>query len=106
MADLPKSIRVGYRDYTIEDWPVHKSSGEGKIGSCDRDNAVIKICTAYGPAQSAECLLHEVFHAAYYMGVLDPGDNEERTVSVLGNIMTQVWRDNPEFVAFMSESLT
>lgn len=54
----------------------------------------------------AEVLLHEVLHCAFWFGCIEDKDDEERTVSILSNVMAQVWRDNPDFVAFMSKCLT
>ena len=106
MAELPKSIRVGYRDYTVEEWPANLASVSNRWGECDRRNLGIRIQQDLLPAMRAEVLLHEVIHAAYEMGALDEKDGEERIACVLGNQLTQVWRDNPELIAFMSESLT
>jgi len=103
---LPKSIRVGYRDYAIESWVPALASAAGRWGECDRMNMVIRIRDDLLPSVTAEVLLHEVIHAAYQMGALDSDDKEERVVEVLGNQLAQVWRDNPEFVVFMSEALS
>lgn len=105
MAELPKSLRIGYRDYTVEWWPTRQADQEGKLGLCNRDEATIKIAEGYDSFLTAEVLLHEVLHAAYHMGCIDPSADEEKTVSILGNQMTQIWRDNPDFVTFMSDSL-
>lgn len=105
MADMPKSIRVGYREYTVEDWPSNQASAGGRWGECDRMNLVIRVRTDLAPSVRAEVLLHEVIHTAYYNAVLQKDDDEERVVETLGNQLTQIWRDNPEFVAFMSASL-
>jgi len=103
--NLPKSIRVGYRDYAVEDWPVALANANARWGECDRLNCVIRVRDDLLPKVKAEVLLHEVLHAAYDMGCCDNSD-EEKLVNILGNQLTQIWRDNPEFVSFMSESLT
>lgn len=102
---LPKSIRVGYRDYAVEGWLPALASANSRLGECDRINLVIRIRDDLKPAVAAEVLLHEVIHAAYHIGALESGDGEERVTETLGNQLAQVWRDNPEFVDFMSESL-
>ena len=102
MPDLPKTIRVGYRDYAVEayDKPPIEHAGE-----CDSNWASIKIDVNYGPQRSAELLMHELLHAVYRSGNLAVGDEEERVVTTLANQLAQVWRDNPEFVTFMSSCL-
>lgn len=105
MTDLPKSIRVGYRDYSIELWAANHAMSAGRYGECDKANAVIRIDVSYGAVKAASTLLHEVLHACCDVGQREDEDSEERTVSVLSNQLAQVWRDNPDFVAFMSDSL-
>lgn len=101
MPDLPKSVKVGYRDFTVEDWL--KPSIE-HCGECDKNYAHIKVDTRFGAASSANTLLHEVFHAMWREADL-PTDIEEKAVTLMANQLCGVWRDNPEFVAFMSRSL-
>lgn len=105
MADLPKSIRVGYRDYTVEDWPRQASGAAGRFGECDKVNAVIRVCTDHGAQKAANTLLHEALHAAWDVADLADSDLEEKAVTGLSNVLTQIWRDNPELIAFMSDSL-
>jgi hypothetical protein len=104
MAKLPTKLRVGYRDYAVEDWASNLANVSDQLGECDRINCIIRIRTDLIPTVKAEVLMHEVLHAAYHMGSADNAD-EEKLVSILGNQMTQIWRDNPDFVAFMSASL-
>lgn len=103
--DLPKSIRIGYRDFAIEQWDSRHAVASSRYGECDKMNAVIRVDTQFGPIKAANTLLHEVMHAAWTMAGLDDSEEEERTVTSMSNVMTQVWRDNPDFVHFMSESL-
>ena len=106
MPELPKSIRVGYRTYAVEDWPAIQASAAARWGECDPTNLVIRVRVDLAQMIRAEVLLHEVLHAAYDMGRLEPGADEEKTVSVLANQLAQVWRDNPDLVSFLSESLS
>lgn len=103
--DLPKSIRVGYRDYAVEPWSSVVASANGRLGECDRLNLIIRIRSDLNPMVTAEVLLHEVIHACYGNGVLEAEDSEERVTESLANQLAQVWRDNPHFVDFMSVAL-
>lgn len=105
MAVLPKSIRVGYRSYRVEPWAAREASATSRWGECDRMNLVIRIRDDLVAQVQAEVLMHEVIHAAYSNAALQKDDDEERLVEALGNQLTQVWRDNPDLVAFMSASL-
>ena len=102
---LPASIRVGYRDYAVEAWPPREASASERYAECDRVNQIIRVRDDLPEQLTAECLLHEVIHAAYDMACIDIGDSEERTVSALGNQLSQVIRDNPDLVAYLQEAL-
>lgn len=103
--NLPTSIRVGYLDYRLEEWSDNEAVAAGKDGEADKHNRLIRVRTGLIPAEKAMVVLHEVFHAVWDMGDLSEGCTEEKIVTIFGNQMTQVWRDNPAFVAFMSASL-
>jgi hypothetical protein len=102
---FPKSIRIGYRDFAVEDWDTKHASVAGRLGECDRANAVIRIDTSYGPVQSAETLLHEVLHGCFGIAGIDEADSEERTVTHLSAQLAQVFRDNPELLAYLKTAL-
>lgn len=103
MAQMPETIRVGYLDYVVEAWPSSLASTSDRIGECDRQNSIIRIRDDLPPQKTAEVLLHEVLHAAYDMGCIS-GEDEEKIVSIFGHQLTQIWRDNPQFVAFMEST--
>ena len=105
VSTMPATIRVGYQDYTVEDWKPSEAHVNSRDGECDKHHMVIRVRADLERRRKAEVLLHEVLHAAFSMGDLSGGDSEEKTVTVLGSQMTQVWRDNPEFIAFMEASL-
>ena len=44
-------------------------------------------------------------HACWYDGGLEDEDKQERTINVLANQLTQVWRDNPHVVAWIDAQL-
>lgn len=105
MADLPNSIRVGYRDFTVEVWAKDVAEAKQRLGEYDPSDGALRVKADLQPQLAAEVLLHETLHACYSTGCLDSSADEEKTVSILAVQLTQVWRDNPDFVAFMSESL-
>src|SRR5688572_7820069 len=102
MAELPKRLQVGYLTYAVEQWA---KSPPDQCGECDNNWGIIKVDVQYGPQRTAEILLHEVLHAIYRNGAIEAGDEEERVVTILANQLSQIWRDNPELVTFLSESL-
>lgn len=106
MASLPTSIRVGYRDYKISEYPARISEAEGNVGwHSGMLNEIAVRVDGQVPSEQADSLIHEVIHACFQVGGLKY-DDEEKIVTILAHQLTQVWRDNPDFVAFMSESLS
>ena len=101
MTEMPKTIKVGYRDYVVEEWSPRDASAADRSGECDRLNGVIRIRTDVQPQFVAQVLWHEVLHAAYDMGDLDTSD-EEKIVTVLANQTMQIFRDNPDLLAFIN----
>jgi hypothetical protein len=105
MTALPTSVRVGYADFTVIDWPYMEAISNDADGECHPQTRIIRIRSDLNPGRKACVLLHEILHAAYQMGDLSGGESEEKIVTVLAHQMTQVWRDNPDFVRFMEASL-
>lgn len=103
-AELPQSLRVGYLDYTIEDWKPSEAYVNGRYGECDRHHLVIRVRADLPPTRKAETLLHEVLHAAYDMGHVADKDEEEQTVAVLASQLAQIWRDNPDLIRFLEQT--
>lgn len=101
---LPTSVRVGCFDYAIEEWSPHLAATAQRLAECDRDNLVIRVRSDLPRQRIAEAVLHEILHAAFDAGACEVGD-EERIVGVLGGMLAQVWRDNPEIVSYLSAAL-
>lgn len=103
--NLPSTIRVGYRDYAILDLPWQGTDINERFGDCDVNHSVIRVSTAYGPVRAGNVLLHETLHAAYDAAHLTDKSKEEQIVTGLADVMSQVWRDNPDFVEFVTAAL-
>ena len=53
-----------------------------------------------------DTLLHELFHAIWSIGQLKEKDQEEeRAVAVMASYMTQILRDNPNVVMWITKNL-
>ena len=99
---LPPSIRVGYRDFKLEHWPVNEARADQSYGQCDKGNAIIRIDASISASVTANTVLHELLHACW---THIPEEHEELTVSVLADHLTQVWRDNPELVKWLTKNI-
>lgn len=99
---LPKQIRIGGIDYTVQ--PRTFVQLEGKSGTHSRMEATIEIANGV-PQETANTLLHEVLHGCYQQAELRADDSEERIVSALSNQLCQVFRDNPKFVSWLTKGV-
>ena len=105
MTDLPQHLKVGSVIYRIVEMGYQQANAEGLDGCCEVGQKIIRIREDLNRDDKARILLHEVLHAAYNMGDLSDGCTEEKVVTVLANQLTQIWRDNPDFVRFMNSCL-
>lgn len=103
--DMPKTIRIGYRDFSVESWPSAIAMASDRLGECDKLNGILRVSDNLDGIKAANTLLHEVMHACWELAELDDKDEEEKTVGCLANQLTQVWRDNPKLVAFLNSQL-
>ena len=101
MTGIPASIRVGFCDFTVEALTEPKKV----LGDIEADHARIRIDVDRPAPMVATTLLHEVLHGAWYMANLPNKAEEEDVVTSLAYQIAQVWRDNPDLVAYLSEAL-
>jgi hypothetical protein len=96
---LPRQVVIGHRR-----WKVRETRSKKRDGLCDYETHTlwIKVRGQRG-FQQANTLRHEILHAAFHEGELTAEDSEERIVSVLANILTQVDRDNPDVIDWIAE---
>ncbi len=81
------------------------ASARDVFGECCTSTGIIRVRTDLDPVKLANTLIHEVLHACFYIGDIEDDDKQERTVTILANQLTQVWRDNPELVAWINSRL-
>ena len=92
---LPKSIKIGWVTYAIEEWSVPGSVGADRYGECSHTENIIRVAFCYGTQQAASTLLHEIMHAIYALWNIKDQDEEERTVKTMAHGLSTVWLDNP-----------
>jgi hypothetical protein len=103
--ELPKSVRVGYRDYAVVPWDRADAEDKEALGDCDHILGVIRVRADLPAQEKARVLIHEVFHAMWHVGDLEKSAREEKAVSVLSFQWAAVLGQNPGLVAFMGEAL-
>lgn len=104
IENIPKHVKVGYKDYRIEFAPVGAVIAGGLYGECRHAEGVIVIAPGIDAKETANTLLHEILHAVWRCfniprgkaGILDDVLNEEIAVGGTANGLCAVMRDNPE----------
>lgn len=101
---LPEKVKVAGFDISIVEWDHHVASAAARFGefSCLEQN--IKIDKTLGKQKLLDTFLHEINHAIYWAYGMQDEDKEERIVSTFATAWQQIFRDNPEVIAFVSEA--
>lgn len=71
-----------------------------RIGEHDFTQQKIRIDVDNPQEEIVNTLIHEIFHACYQVMDLDR-EIEEKTVTCMANIFTQVVYDNPHFLEYL-----
>ena len=102
---LPSSIRVGCYDVLVQTMEDREAMSHGIYGHYASTEHIIRINEDLSPIKMLNTLMHEVMHACYDIGGLTDEDEEERIVTIMANICTQVVRDNPEYNTFVQQCI-
>jgi len=102
---LPAKIRVGYKVYDVEDWDRKEAEGACMVGVSSFSRSQIKVCRDFGDEETFNTLIHEIFHCCYKVGDLEPGNSEEKVITVMTNMFIQVLQDNPDLIKFIKDAV-
>jgi len=103
---LPRSIRIGPHDFTIDKWHATTAAGARRYGECSTAELSIRIqLDMASPSRAVETFVHELLHAMYAAADLRDSDNEERVCGALSAMFVQVLRDNRWLAEWMTRSL-
>lgn len=105
MQNPPTTIRIGAHDYDVEPLPEEEAQQNQQYGDFSKWDETIRIRFNGSVWQIADTLIHEVLHALYYHYKISKKTGEEKTVSCLSSGITQVIRDNDDWVLWLSELL-
>ena len=101
---LPSPIKVGGFEYKVYERGDFVRS-QGQFGQCDNDISVILVGTDLTKQMQSNTLIHELFHAIYYVYNIQDNDEEERVVNTFANGWHQVLKDNPDLVNYLKRTL-
>lgn len=81
------------------------AAAEGKFGDFSAMDSRIRCDPNAGRIKLLDTLLHEILHGIWWAYGIHDNDGEERTVGTLSTALTQIFRDNPDLLRFIHESV-
>ena len=103
---VPKSIKVGYRDYKLEEWKQTVATANEAQGQFFQKEGIIGYVADEKGVSHANTILHEVLHSIIYQWHIDLEDKEEeKLVSGIANGLTTVFVDNSELMDYLKTKI-
>tara|TARA_R110002074_G_scaffold86682_2_gene191329 strand:- start:849 stop:1175 length:327 start_codon:yes stop_codon:yes gene_type:complete len=104
--ERPEKIKIGYREYTLEEWKQTVASANEAQGQFFAKEGVIGYTAEETGVSHANTLIHECLHAIIYQWNMDLDEKvEELVVSGLANGLTTIFVDNPKLMDFLKEKI-
>lgn len=100
--ELPKKVKIGPINFIIR----HKEFDQEESfnwGEFDNQTGEIGILEDQHPELKQDTVLHEAFHAAFFVSGWHP-PQEERIVRTLSPLILGMIKDNPELMMYLMES--
>ena len=103
---IPDKIKVGYKEYKLEEWKQTVASANEAQGQFFSKEGIIGYVTTEKGVSHANTILHEVMHAIIYQWNIELGEKEEEhLVNALSNGLTTVFVDNPKLMDYLKEKI-
>ena len=104
--NIPEKIKIGYRDYKLEEWKQTVASANEAQGQFFAKEGIIGYTAEETGVSHANTLLHECMHAIIYQWNMELDEKtEESVVNGLTNGLTTVLVDNPKLVDYLKEKI-
>ena len=104
--ERPEKIKIGYREYTLEEWKQTVASANEAQGQFFAKEGVIGYTAEETGVSHANTLIHECLHAIIYQWNMDLDEKvEELVVSGLANGLTTIFVDNPKLMDFLKDKI-
>ena len=100
--NIPEKIKVGYRDYKLEEWKQTVATANEAHGQFFSKEGIIGYAADEKGVSHANTLLHEILHAIVYQWNIELEDKEEEK---LVNGLTTVIVDNPKLIDYFKEKI-
>ena len=100
--ETPNKIKIGYRDYKLEEWKQTVASANDAHGQFFAKEGVIGYTVEEKGVSHANTIIHECLHAIIYQWNMDLEEKvEELVVSGLANGLTTIFVDNPKLMDYL-----
>ena len=102
----PDKIKIGYRDYRLEEWKQTVASANEAQGQFFSKEGIIGYTADEKGVSHANTLLHEILHAIVYQWNMELDEKtEEHVVNGITNGLTTVLVDNPKLIDYLKEKI-
>ena len=102
----PEKIKIGYRDYKLEEWKQTVASANEAQGQFFAKEGVICYTADEKGVSHANTLIHEIMHAIIYQWNMELEEKvEELVVNGLANGLTTVLVDNPKLIDYLKDKI-
>ena len=100
--ETPDKIKIGYRDYKLEEWKQTVASANDAHGQFFAKEGVIGYTVEEKGVSHANTIIHECLHAIIYQWNMDLEEKvEELVVNGLANGLTTIFVDNPKLMDYL-----
>ena len=104
--NIPDKIKIGYREYKLEEWKQTVASANEAQGQFFAKEGIIGYTAEEKRVSHANTVLHEILHAIVYQWNIELEDKEEeKLVNGLTNGLTTVFVDNPKLMDYFKEKI-
>ena len=103
---IPEKIKVGYRNYKLEELKQTVASANEAQGQFFSKEGVIGYTADEKGVSHANNLIHEILHAIVYQWNMELDEKtEEHVVNGITNGLTTVLVDNPKLIDYLKEKI-
>ena len=103
---IPEKIKVGYRNYKLEEWKQTVASANEAQGQFFSKEGVIGYTADEKGVSHANTLIHEILHAIVYQWNMELDEKtEDHIVNGITNGLTTVLVDNPKLIDYLKEKI-
>ena len=104
--NTPEKIKIGYKDYKLEEWKQTVASANEAQGQFFAKEGVIGYTAEETGVSHANTLIHECLHAIIYQWNMDLEEKvEESVVNGLANGLTTIFVDKTKLMDYFKEKI-